>query len=464
MAVDAALNAARRLTYGPTPQLLQDIRSKGVSPWLEQQLNPDSILDVEMDLVTSQYLQAAMPPVLIVDTDYSESPVTQQRSVIALRQLASNRQLFEMMAEFWANHFSIDGSRYDLWPYRAWDDQTVARKYALGTFPQLLNASAHSPAMLTFLNNAESYGSNPNENYGRELMELHTVGVGAGYTEDDVHHAALALTGWTIDPTTCAFKFEPSYHYVGPLRVMGWSHPNAHGAGEAVGQSLLNYLATHPSTASHLAVKLCHRFVSDTPSGALEGQVAQSLRNSGMSIPAAIRTIVASKEFLSSDGGKYRRPNEWLMAALRAVGATPEFSALPGDFHPILGALSSLGQVPFGWSPPNGYPDVASAWESTAQTVIRWNLAEAISNNGIGGLTAFNPQTIIGKVMPKTVGDLVDHVSTRLLGRSPGIDERAALVAFCGKPAGTAITKSFADAVIHDLIGMVLSTPTMQVR
>lgn len=461
MAVDAALNAARRLTFGPTPDLLREIRAKGVTKWLDEQLDHTSILDLEVETLLVQYYLPALPPLTLILAGNSGQAVNQQRSVVITRQIASKRQVFEVMAEFWANHFSIDGNNYNASFWRAWDDRNVARKFALSTFPQLLNASAHSPAMLKYLNNDVSIGSNPNENYARELMELHTVGVHGGYTEDDVHQAALALTGWTVDSSLGVFKFDPSMHYVGPLKVMGWKHSNKAGDNEKVGQSLINYLSTHPQTAKHLATKLVRRFIADAPPGGLSSKVAGTLSSTGFDIKAAVRTIATSKEFATSDGTKYKRPAEWVISSLRALGSKPNLGG-----PDTLGAqypMQQLGQIPFGWVPPNGYPDEAPAWQSTAQTVSRWNIARQIAYNGVGGMAGYQPSKMF-TVAPKTVGELVDRVANVVLGRGAGIDEKAAILEYLGRPAGAKIDVNTANALIPEAVSMLLASPTMQVR
>jgi uncharacterized protein (DUF1800 family) len=388
----------------------------------------------------------------------------QQRSVVAVRQLMSNRQLFEVMASFWADHFSIYGSHQLAKRWRAWDDRQVARTYALATFPELVTASAHSPAMLYFLDNTSSIGTNPNENYARELLELHTVGAYGGYTEDDVHQAALALTGWGVDDGFATFTFRPELHYVGKLKVMGWRHANAAGDGEAVGQSLLDYLAHHPSTARHLAVKLCRRFVADEPPGGLANRVAGALQSSGMSIPDAIRTITSSREFAAASGSKYRRPGEWLVASMRAIGAKPNLNPFPADRHPTVDLMQSLGQQPFGWVPPNGFPDKARKWQSTAQTLNRWNFAQSIANGGVGDITGYDPAALLGTPAPATAGEFVTRMCVRILGQKPSADEKAGLLEIVGRLDGAGINQTIIDESIRSLVALILSTPTMQVR
>ena len=169
----------------------------------------------------------------------------------------SKRQLFEVMCDFWANHLNITcPSTSDVWSARQVFDRDVVRKNALGRFEDMLIASAYNPSMLTYLNNAESTKLEPNENYGRELLELHTVGVDGGYTEDDMYQSALIMTGFTVNENNGLFKYDTSYHHVGPVQVMDFTDANSTAeGGETVGRAYLKYLASHPSTARHLGVQ-----------------------------------------------------------------------------------------------------------------------------------------------------------------------------------------------------------------
>ena len=197
-----------------------------------------------------------------------------------LRAAASRRQLYELMVDFWSNHFNIFiGDGVDRF-FKTTDDREVIRPHAMGRFADLLLASAQSPAMLYYLDNFLSTGDALNENYGRELLELHTVGVDGNYSESDIVPAAQCLTGWTFARRNGKFIFDPRRHYDGPIQVMDWSSPGRRGRGaKQVGIDMLDYLAHHPSTARFLARKLCTRFVSDAPPDVLAEIATRRLGN-----------------------------------------------------------------------------------------------------------------------------------------------------------------------------------------
>jgi uncharacterized protein (DUF1800 family) len=178
------------------------------------------------------------------------------------RAIWSQRQLFEVMVDFWSNHLNVTNPSDNVWDNRHDYDRVVVRKHALGRFEDMLVASAKHPAMLLYLNNAESTKDNPNENYGRELLELHSVGVDGGYHEEDMRQSTLIMTGFSVDWQTGLFEYNTWAHYKGNVKVMGFKNANPDAAGFDVGIRYVKYLANHPSTAQHLARKLCIRFVS----------------------------------------------------------------------------------------------------------------------------------------------------------------------------------------------------------
>ncbi len=273
----ATVHLLKRTTFGLTPELVAEVKSLGAAAWLNQQLNPSAINDAECDAMLTRFpLYNATPQQLVSQLDNGswDSMFDVVRATMA-RNLWSKRQLFEVMVEFWTNHLNVTTPSSDVWAGRAWEDLNVTRKHALGRYEDMLLASAKSPSMGFYLNNFDSTGTNPNENYARELLELHTVGVDAGYTHDDIVGAAKALTGhyywapWNGGDSSNngTWRYVPSRHYVGPVRVMGWSHANSTAAGGAeVTDSLVRYLAKHPSTANMIAKKLATRFVSDVSS------------------------------------------------------------------------------------------------------------------------------------------------------------------------------------------------------
>ena len=225
----------------------------------------------------------------------------------------SERQLFEVMVDFWSNHLNVTNPSSDVWYCRHDWDRTVIRAHALGRFEDMLVASTQHPAMLLYLNNAESNKDLPNENYGRELLELHTVSVDAGYSEDEMRNSVLVLTGFGLDWDTGEFHYNKDDHYVGPVQILGFSAKNGSAAkGYTVVLDYLRYLANHPMTATHIARKLCLRFVSDTPPDSLVVRARADLPGQGngdrsgaeAAVPFGGVRRVGGAEGAPADGGR----------------------------------------------------------------------------------------------------------------------------------------------------------------
>src|SRR5713226_1090231 len=322
--------------------------------------------------------------------------VTELQRAALLRAVYSERQLYELMVGFWENHFSIfankDDDRYLLTSY----DRDTIRPFAMGRFRDLLGATAHSPAMLFYLDNWRSSVARPypasktrpagvdgglNENYARELMELHTLGVDGGYTQKDVQEVARCFSGWTIQKPNeeGLFLYRPGLHDNGEKIVLGHKIPA--GGGIADGERVLDILAAHPSTARFIATKLARRFISDDPpASAIDRAAAVFLKTDG-SIRETLRAIVTSPEFFSAPNyrTKMRSPFEYVAAAMRALNADTD-----GD-RPVLDAISRMGQPLFGRITPDGFADRANQWLSSGAMVVRFNFASALATNQIKG-------------------------------------------------------------------------------
>jgi uncharacterized protein (DUF1800 family) len=346
----------------------------------------------------------------------------QQQKVI--RAVYSDRQLQEVLADFWFNHFNVDArkgaDRFLITEY----DRDVIRPHVLGKFRDLLEATAKSPAMLFYLDNWMSADPNGphvempparivrgpfgqprlvqpplrmpkqnakapkglNENYGRELMELHTLGVDGGYTQKDVTEVARAFTGWTIrNPRTDGeFFFNERLHDEGQKVVLG--HVIRAGGGERDGEAVLDILARHPSTAHFIASKLVRRFVSDTPPSALVDRVAERFRKTDGDLREVVRAILTSPEFYATDlyHAKIKTPFEFVVSAVRATGADVQ------DARPLVRQIAELGMPLYQCQPPTGYKDTADAWVNTGALVGRMNFGLALAANRIRGVAVSN--------------------------------------------------------------------------
>ena len=335
------------------------------------------------------------------------------------RAVLSERQLFEVMVNFWSDHFNIDPSKAEAKWLKAADDRDVIRAHALGNFRALLRASAVSPAMLWYLdgrvNRVTKAGEKANENYARELLELHTLGVHGGYTQQDVMEVARCLTGWTVRDRKKLFKgrveFNARQHDDGAKRVLGQEIPAGLGALDL--DRVLEIVVAHPSTAKHVAWKLCRRFIADEPPEAAVAATAQAFAASRGDIPATLRALFATEEFRAPAvrGAKFKRPFHFVVSALRATNAETDAA------RPLVDYLLRMGHAPFRYSTPDGYPEEATHWQSTL--LWRWNFSTALAANRIKG-TRLDADALRARLG----GD--EALMATLLGRLPAAGERAA--------------------------------------
>jgi hypothetical protein len=439
--VDAQLlHLLRRATYGPTPALITQATQLGRRTWLERQLAPALIPDRLIDtLVRKQFPEIAWP-ISTVLTHYAESFGTwdvmlQLTRATVTRAIWSERQLFELMVEFWSNHLNVTNPSSDVWDSRAHYDRTVIRKYALGSFADLLVAASVHPAMQRYLDNASSTKADPNENQGRELMELHTLGAATLYASADpesaVRDSARILTGLGVDDVTGGPVFRAARHYVGPVRVLGFEHPNATAAGgRDVAVSYLRWLARHPATAASLVHKLAIRFVSDDPPASLLRALTATYLKHDTAIVPVLRQLFSSAEFAAAAGRKVRRPYEDLVSTVRVLGLRPDPTGSEG-IETLHWMLVEMGHPPLAWSPPNGYPDVAMAWQSAAGSLSRWN-AHLTASARWWPKTLTGPAliTMLPRKLPATHGDLIDVLAKRLLQRTVPAAQKAAICVF----------------------------------
>jgi uncharacterized protein (DUF1800 family) len=342
------------------------------------------------------------------------------RSTI-LRAVLSERQLFEVMVQFWTDHFNIDPSKGECRWLKAADDRDVIRAHALGNFRDMVRASAVSPAMLWYLDGREnrrrSIDEKPNENYARELMELHTLGVHGGYTQQDVMEVARCLTGWTCRSKKKFFKgrveFQAADHDDGPKRVLGVDIPGGLGARDL--DRVLEIVTAHPSCAQYIAWKLCRRFISDDPPRAAVDATARAFATSKGDIPSTLRALFASSEFWAKEtrAAKFKRPFHFVVSALRAANAETTAS------NELTEYLRRLGHAPFRYPTPDGYPEEAAHWKSTL--LWRWNFAAALAENRINGT-----HIDLNELRERIGGD--DALLATIFGRKPSESERAAFL------------------------------------
>ena len=445
------VHVLNRIGFGPTPEDVERIRQAGLARYIDQQLQPEKIADAGMtarvaafttlqkstaELAQNYFLPALMErrraaraqgatameapdeaAKRVPRTPEARAAMMQEREVLSelaqqkiLRAAYSERQLEEVMVDFWFNHFNVFAGKGVTRLYLTAYERDAIRPHVLGKFRSLLGATAESPAMLFYLDNWQSSAPDGrvavnrrssfrrtadaapvkarprglNENYARELMELHTLGVDGGYTQKDVQDVARAFTGWTITAPRQggSFRYEPRMHDDGAKVVLGHRLPA--GGGQKDGERVLDILASHPATSRFVATKLVRRFVADEPPAALVDRAAARFRETDGDIREVVRTIVTSPEFFAPAAyrAKVKTPFEFVASTVRATAFdTP--NALP-----LVKAMRDLGMPPYFCQPPTGYADRAEAWVNTGALLNRMNFAVAMTQSGTRGRTA----------------------------------------------------------------------------
>ncbi len=442
-----------RLTYGPLPSERQRAADIGLPAWIEEQLAPATLDDGRLDLRLRTLDALGLRADDLADWE-QETVVGQLRQATLLRRLYTQRQLYERMVDFWSDHFNIYVDKGDCWFLKVIDDRDVIRRHALGNFRDLLMASAHSPAMLVYLDNQANDKRAPNENYSREVMELHTLGVGSGYTQSDVMELAGCLTGWGVKNHFWRgkFQFDPDRHAPGAKQVLGM---RIEPAGEAEAESVLEVLAIHPATARHVSAKLVERFVVDQPlvqAPDLVERAAASFLATGGDIPSVLKTILVNSQPGLQAGlpAKFKRPSDFVISAMRLFEAESDGGAA------VQGHLAAMGQGLFAWPTPDGAPDVESAWSSNL--LPRWSFALELARNEIDGtrLALTDLQASAGASSPS---ETLTAFSLLLLGKPAAADIAAAL------SDGLAHTQADPETEIPALIAAgLVASPAFQWR
>jgi uncharacterized protein (DUF1800 family) len=467
---DLDLHLLRRATYGLTSKTTSKIKSIGRAAWLEKQLAPEHIDDGFVDgFIADRFPRLAWSIKNVVDNLPGGAWDVMDDLAFAsvLRAAWSKRQLFEVMVDFWSNHLNITDPSSDVWANRHDYDRSVIRAHALGKFSDMLAASATHPAMMLYLNNAESTKDAPNENYGRELLELHTLGVGGGYDETDMRNSAVLMTGFQIDWNTYGFRYNKWDHFVGPIDVAGFHSANGSASGGyAAGLAYVDYLAHHPSTATHIATKLVTRFVSDVPDPTLVSQLAQTYLDNDSAIKPLLRQLFSSPVFEASLGAKIRRPMEDVIATIRILGIKPDAAGVDG-LEGLYWMIQGLGNAPMAWSPPNGYPDTADAWRSAGGALGRWNAHMSLAAHWWPDqLQLPDLRSRFLSTVPSTYGAYVQSLATQLTFKKFSAEHVAAICALLGKTATDKLGRS--DPAVKQrlpsVVALILDSPYFQMR
>jgi len=441
-----------RISFGATPEMVARVQQIGLDAFIDEQLNPESINDDATDQLMSNFPTLTMTPAQRYALPQFGQPIQELVAATILRQWHSQRQLKEVMVDFWSNHFNIYIAKSLCRVLKTDDDLDVIRPNAFAKFGDILNASAHSPAMLIFLDNAESQKAAPNENYARELMELQTISVNGGYTQTDITNVARAFTGWTIVGRNNLFKPFGTYQFVerihdtGQKQVLNLTIPA--GGGEDDGTKVLDMLAHHPMAAQFISTKLARRFVSDNPDPALVSALTNIFTQSDGDTPTLLKAIFQSDAFKNSAGQKMKRPLEFLASAMRLTDAV-----LTGKSQQLVQQVKLLGQIPFDWQFPNGFPDTASFWATTSGLLARWNFGNLLTSNKIHGVQV-DVKSLTSDA--QSAQDVVDVLSQRFLGTTLPDDARNILLDF-------ASTGDLGNN-LASIAGLILGSPHFQVR
>ncbi|MEO5589204.1 MAG: DUF1800 domain-containing protein [Gemmatimonadaceae bacterium] len=518
------IHALNRLTFGARPGDVQRVRAMGLDKWVDQQLHPERIKDPRIDQIVGRYPALAQDQTALL-ASYAEAQrsrrmaakdssstdrvrpgkdmaarqvvqsrrrvVTEVQSARVARAVAGERQLEEVMTDFWLNHFNVyDRKGPPEAFYLADYEREAIRPHALGKFRELLANVAKSPAMLFYLDNARSMAASDrprlgnarargqvagkrgglNENYGRELLELHTLGVDGGYTQQDVINVARALTGWTIKQPALGggFIFRPQIHDAGSKTVLG--HKLAANRGMEDGEDVLTILSRHPATARYISTKLARRFISDSPpQSVIDRASAVFLRTDG-DIREVVKTIITSNEFYAQQAyrAKVKSPFEVVVSAMRAMNAQPDSTPRTAQM------IAYLGQPLFGHQAPNGYPETGDAWMNSGAILNRINFGMAAAANRIPGARV---EAIPGldSISRASRAQQVDAVVAGLLGGFASPDTRAVLLSGENPmlPAGSLIEVAMdGDRAmrvpqlkgISQVVGLALGSPEFQRR
>jgi len=535
---EAVLHALNRLAYGPRPGEVERVKQMGLEKWIDRQLHPERIDDSAVQARLEQYpairmsteellaryprpQQVAKREGLTLEQYQQQQREARQNGdmramenrpqaiVLELseakltREIYSERQLQEVMDDFWFNHFNVyAGKGPERWFLPAYEREVI-RPHLMGKFRDLLYATAKSPAMLFYLDNWLSvdprafavhqgqlqafrqrllmrFGGDPdmmmrrnpnaasqqkgpqrnglNENYGRELMELHTLGVDSGYTQQDVTQAALALTGWTMtaprrDPE---FRFVEWFHGDEPKMILG---EKIHSGGMKDGEQLLNMLAANPNTAKFISTKLARRFVSDTPPPALVDRMAETFERTGGDIREVLKTMIYSPEFWSRAAyrSKIKKPSELVVSALRATGADM------AEAMPAVRWTAQIGEPLYGCQPPTGYKDTAETWVNSGALLNRMNFSILLATGRMRD-TRVDLAALLGPGNPKDPNSVLDRAVEVFLGGQVSPQTRAVLEKQLDDPQ---VLQAMLDDPVKDvdagmIAGLVLGSPEFQ--
>ncbi len=444
--------ALNRLTFGPRVEERARFVEIGLQAWVEEQLDFESIDDFDCNLQLSTFDTLSMEANQLegisnqlFDGYDRESIPNELRQATLVRQLYSKRQIYEIMVEFWSDHFNIYIEKGNNFYLKTVDDREVIRKHALGSFRNLVWASTHSPAMLIYLDNQANEKSHPNENYARELMELHTLGVDGGYTQQDVMELARCLTGWNVKEHFWLgdFVFKDDLHDTGEKNVLGLSIQSS---GQSEAEQVIEMLVAHPSTARYISTKLVRRFIADVPPQEIIEKATQTFLDTKGDIKSVLRVILL--EGLSLAQPKYKRPANFVLSTLRMLNVETDTVAI--NQH-----LLRMGQHYFNCPTPDGYPDTSEAWQGNLMP--RWQFSFELIRNEIEN-TNHNINTLLDVSSTGILQDDIDSLTSLLLGAPIERIKRDEIIASVRSAGATA------EESLQVIAASIIASPAFQWR
>ncbi len=475
-----------KMGYGSTPELISYIQNlpgatdnDKILSYIDEQLNPDSIDDSVVDAQLTHGYQTLnknrtqlfqehyrRPDGADIPWDYRVLPGFETYCATSLRATQSKRQLLEMMADFWHNHFNVYMDADGIPPMFVHYDRDIIRPDALGNFRSMLEGVTKATCMLDYLGNAYNHKDAPNENYAREILELHTIsaehyfghmnpvdvpvdaqGRKKGYVEADVVEMSRALTGWSYSGAdweanaTGEFLYRDSWHDKGDKTVMGNTYSFNAATPESDVLEILDYLAEHPATNEFLAKKLCKRFISDNPPQTIIDAVTITLHDNWQAanqIQLAMETLLKSNEFLTIWGEKIKRPFERVVSSMRQIGYSYDFDPTSNMADDHFWAFYNSGHMPFYWTSPNGYPDEKKDWLGSSSMMATWRYIQMICQwheNYDENLPNFNNILAITleqfpNPLDRTANNIVDYWFERACGFPPAATMKEKLTDF----------------------------------
>lgn len=447
---DPVLRLVRRTTMGLSPEEVARARQLGFSGYLDYQLNAAAIDDSEVDaLVATRLPMLAMTGAVLRTQDATEV-MNQLADAAWYRALFSRKQLYERMVEFWTDHFSIDIEVGNVGFNKLLDDRDVIRPHALGNFRTLLKASAQSAAMLNYLNQNSSRTPTPNQNYAREIMELHTLGVDGGYTQTDVAELSRILTGWSTN-NDGAFLWRRTYHDIRAKTFLGQSFPAmlttaTDVAMKGEGDRAIDLLLDHPSTARYVSTKMARWLLSYEPPASVIEATAATYTRTGGDIKSMIRTILTSKNLLAAPA-KYKRPFHLAISAMRAMGATP---ATVPNVRNARRNNEGLGMPLYRWDQPDGFPDSVGWWSGLV--LSRWTHMQYLSSQT--STTTYRSDSMLFRT-PDTADGVMQQITARLYAGEMPTELRASLLSYLRGAA-------YSDARVRETLSLALSANEFQ--